>query len=90
MARSRTNHKSKTKNQLATKGGRYKHITRSVSKSVKQQPTKFGKCKYITWVAMKSWYEHIEFFVELILDGVFMCCVWQLLVNDEANYNLWT
>jgi hypothetical protein len=64
--------------------------TRSVSKFVKQQPTKFGKCKYITWVAMKSWYEHIEFFIELILDGVFMCCVWQLLVNDEANYNLWT
>jgi hypothetical protein len=39
---------------------------------------------------MKSWYEHIEFFVEVILDDVFMCCVWQLLVNDEANYDLWT
>jgi hypothetical protein len=85
MARSRHNHKSKTKNQFATKGGKCKRITKSTSKSVKQQPKKFGKCKYITWVAMKSWYEHIGSFIEGILDDIFMCCVWPLLVDDEAD-----
>jgi hypothetical protein len=34
---------------------------------------------------MKSWYEHIGYFIEGILDDVFMCCVWPLLVDDEAN-----
>jgi hypothetical protein len=85
MARSRHNHKSETKNQLATKGGKCKCIIKSTSKSVKQQPTEFGRCKYITWVVMKSWYEHIGSFIEGIPDDVFMCCVWPLLVDDEVN-----
>jgi hypothetical protein len=90
MARSRNNHKSKTKNQLAIKGGRYKHITRSTSKSVKQQPTNLEDENTLHGLAMKSWYEHIGSFVEGIPNNEFMCCVWPFLVDDEANQGLWT
>jgi hypothetical protein len=89
MARLRTNHKSKTQNQPATKGGKCKHITKFASKSIKQQQlAEIGRCKYITRATMRSWYEHIGSFIGGIHDDVFMCCVWPLLVDDEANKGL--
>jgi hypothetical protein len=39
---------------------------------------------------MRSRYEHIRSFIGGIHDDIFMCCVWPLLVHDEANKGLWT